>query len=269
MIGVGAANISAGFLQGFAVSTSGSRTAVAEQSGAKSQLTGVVGAGVVAVLLLFLNRCSPTSRSRRSPRWSSPRRCRCWTSTRSAATVAVRPSALLLSLAATVGVIVFGVLEGIVVAIVLSVLMFFRRSWWPHGAVLGHVEGLDGWHNVDDYPAAGRGPGRRRVPLGGAALLRQRRSVPRPDPPAGPRGAIRSGSCWCARRSPTSTSPPPACSSSSTASSTTTASTWRSSRCAPGCRISSRSTGSWPTLDDDHFYPTIDQAVTAIDRHET
>ena len=54
MIGIGAANIAAGFVQGFAVSTSGSRTAVAEQSGAKSQLTGVVGAGVVVVLLAVL-----------------------------------------------------------------------------------------------------------------------------------------------------------------------------------------------------------------------
>ena len=55
MIGIGTANIAAGFFQGFAVSTSGSRTAVAEQSGAKSQLTGVIGAGVVALLLLFFN----------------------------------------------------------------------------------------------------------------------------------------------------------------------------------------------------------------------
>ena len=55
MIGMGAANITAGLFQGFAVSTSGSRTAVAEQSGAKSQLTGVVGAGLVVVLLCFLN----------------------------------------------------------------------------------------------------------------------------------------------------------------------------------------------------------------------
>ncbi len=52
MIGVGAANVAAGFFQGFAVSTSGSRTAVAEQSGAKTQLAGLVGAGLVAVLLL-------------------------------------------------------------------------------------------------------------------------------------------------------------------------------------------------------------------------
>ena len=53
MVGIGAANVAAGFVQGFAVSTSGSRTAVAEQSGAKSQLTGVIGAGVVAMVLLF------------------------------------------------------------------------------------------------------------------------------------------------------------------------------------------------------------------------
>ena len=76
MIGIGAANVAAGLFQGFSISTSGSRTAVAEQSGAKSQLTGVVGAGLVVVLLLFLNSCSPTSPRPRSPRSSSPRRCR-------------------------------------------------------------------------------------------------------------------------------------------------------------------------------------------------
>ena len=55
MIGIGSANVAVGFFQGFAVSSSSSRTAVAEQAGAKTQLTGLVGAGVVAVLLLFFN----------------------------------------------------------------------------------------------------------------------------------------------------------------------------------------------------------------------
>ena len=55
MIGLGSANVAAGLFQGFAVSTSGSRTAVAEQSGAKSQVTGLVGAGAVVLMLLFLN----------------------------------------------------------------------------------------------------------------------------------------------------------------------------------------------------------------------
>jgi anti-anti-sigma factor len=59
----------------------------------------------------------------------------------------VRRTAWGLSLAATLGVVFFGVLEGILIAIVLSIFLFFRRSWWPHGAVLGRV--ADGtWHSV-------------------------------------------------------------------------------------------------------------------------
>lgn len=55
--------------------------------------------------------------------------------------------------------IFFGVLQGIVIAISLAVLLFFRRSWWPHGAVLGEVEGLDGWHRVDLHDSAREAPG--------------------------------------------------------------------------------------------------------------
>ncbi|MGB8381777.1 MAG: SulP family inorganic anion transporter, partial [Dermatophilaceae bacterium] len=152
MIGLGTANLAAGLFQGFAVSTSGSRTAVAEQSGAKSQLTGLVGAAMVALLLLFLNglladlpqtalaavvitaalslmNLSVLARYRR-----------------------VRTSSLLLSLVATLGVVFFGVLEGILIAIVLSIVLVFRRSWWPHGTVLGRA--ADGtWHdNTADLP---------------------------------------------------------------------------------------------------------------------
>ena len=154
MIGMGAANLAAGFFQGFAVSTSGSRTAVAEQSGAKSQVTGLVGAGLVAVLLLFLN-CLLADLPQ--------------TTLAAVVIVAalslmdfgilrrywrVRKSALALSLVATAGVVLFGVLWGIGLAVILAILMFFRRSWWPHGAVLGQVEGVSGWHSVDTYPDA-------------------------------------------------------------------------------------------------------------------
>ena len=159
MVGMGAANVAAGLFQGFAVSTSGSRTAVAEQSGATTQLTGVVGAAVVALLLLFLTGLL--------------------TDLPQAALAAVvivaafslidiavlrryfrvRKSALAISLVASAGVILFGVLQGIVVAVVLAILLFFRRSWWPHGAVLGKVEGLEGWHNVRRYPDARQIPG--------------------------------------------------------------------------------------------------------------
>jgi MFS superfamily sulfate permease-like transporter len=56
-------------------------------------------------------------------------------------------------------VIVLGVLPGIVIAIVLAVLLFFRRSWQPHGAILGEVENLEGWHNVERYSDARERPG--------------------------------------------------------------------------------------------------------------
>jgi MFS superfamily sulfate permease-like transporter len=55
---------------------------------------------------------------------------------------------------ASLGVILIGVLEGIVIAIFLAVLLFFRRNWWPHGAVLGEVDGLDGWHSVAIHDGA-------------------------------------------------------------------------------------------------------------------
>ena len=154
MIGIGAANLAAGVFQGFAVSTSGSRTAVAEQSGAKSQLTGIVGAGVVVALLLVFNSLLA----------DLPQSVLAAVVIAAAVSLMnldalrryaqVRPSALVLSLVATLGVIVFGVLQGIVLAIVLAVLLFFRRNWWPHGAVLGRVDHLEGWHDIDSNPGA-------------------------------------------------------------------------------------------------------------------
>lgn len=159
MVGMGAANLAAGFFQGFSISTSGSRTAVAEQSGAKSQLTGVVGACLVLLLLLFLNTLLA----------DLPQTALAAVVIAAALSLLdlgvlrryyqVRRSSLLLSLTATAGVVLFGVLQGIVIAIVLSILLFFRRSWWPHGAVLGQVKGLDGWHNVNTFPDATQIPG--------------------------------------------------------------------------------------------------------------
>ena len=159
MIGLGAANLAAGFFQGFSISTSGSRTAVAEQSGAKSQLTGIIGAGLVVLLLLFLNSLLA----------DLPQTALAAVVITAALSLLdlgvlrryyrVRRSSLLLSLTATTGVVLFGVLQGIVLAIVLSILMFFRRSWWPHGAVLGQIDDLDGWHDAATYPGATQIPG--------------------------------------------------------------------------------------------------------------
>jgi high affinity sulfate transporter 1 len=146
MIGIGSANIVAGFFQGFAVSTSSSRTAVADQTGAKSQLTGLVGAGVVALLLVFFNgllRNLPQTALAAVVIAAAFSLVDLGTLRRY---LSVRRSSFVLSLVASAGVIFFGVLEGILIAVVLSILLFFRRSWWPHGEVLGQIDGESGWH---------------------------------------------------------------------------------------------------------------------------
>ncbi len=159
MIGIGAANLAAGFLQGFAVSTSGSRTAVVEQAGAKTQLASVVGAGIVAVLLLFFNSLladlpqSALAAVLIGAAFSLLDLrilLRYWR---------VRKSALALSVIASLGVIVLGVLQGIVIAVALAVAIYFRRGWQPHGAVLGRVDTTGGWHNVERYRDARQLPG--------------------------------------------------------------------------------------------------------------
>jgi high affinity sulfate transporter 1 len=159
MIGVGAANIAAGFFQGFPVSTSGSRTAVAAENGAKSQLSGLVGAGAILLLLLFapgLLRDLPQpalaavviAASASLADISGVRRLR-----------RQRRSDFLLSLAAFLGVAFFGVLPGIAIAVGLSIGNVFRRAWWPHQAVLGRVEGRAGYHDSQFTPTTHHLPG--------------------------------------------------------------------------------------------------------------
>jgi high affinity sulfate transporter 1 len=159
MIGIGGANIAAGLFHGFAVSTSGSRTAVAEQSGAKSQVAGLVGAGLVAILLLFLNSllaALPQSALAAVVIVAALSLMDVATLRRY---VRIRRSAFSVSLVASAGVILLGVLQGIVVAVALAILLFFRRNWWPHGAVLGRLEDGRGWHDVEVHPGSVQIPG--------------------------------------------------------------------------------------------------------------
>jgi high affinity sulfate transporter 1 len=157
MIAIGTANVAAGFFQGFAISTSGSRTAVVEEAGAKSQLSSLVGAGLVLVLLVFLNsllKDLPQSALAAVLIGAALSLLNLGALRRYAQ---VRKSALLLSLTATAGVIAFGVLAGIVIAIVLAVGLFFVRNWQPSVAVLGRTPA--GWHDVRENPAGVEVPG--------------------------------------------------------------------------------------------------------------
>src|SRR5580704_5177373 len=154
MIGIGGANIAAGLFQGFAVSTSGSRSAVAEQSGARTQLSGLVGAGLILIMLvavpgLFRNLPQPTlaavvmAAAYSLADVSGMRRL--WS---------VRRTEFGLAIAAFLGVALLGVLPGIGIAVGLSILNVFRRSWWPYSASLGRVDSIPGYHDVRFYPEA-------------------------------------------------------------------------------------------------------------------
>jgi high affinity sulfate transporter 1 len=159
MIGIGAANLAAGLFQGFPVSTSGSRTAVAERAGAKTQVTGLVGAvAIVLILLLFpgLLRDLP------QPILAAVVIAASLSLADLRGTVRLyrmRRAEFLLSLAAFLGVVLLGVLPGIALAIALSIGNVFRRAWWPYQTVLGRVPGLPGFHDVRSYPDAEVPPG--------------------------------------------------------------------------------------------------------------
>jgi len=159
MIGLGAANLAGGFFQGFAISSSSSRTPVAEAAGAKTQVTGVVGAIAVALLLVF-----------------APNLLKDLPSSALAAVVIAAAIGLFefadlrrilriqawefwLSIACFVGVAVFGVVPGIGFAVLLAIIEFLWDGWRPHFAVLGRVDGVRGYHDVKRYPDARRVPG--------------------------------------------------------------------------------------------------------------
>jgi high affinity sulfate transporter 1 len=159
MIGIGAANVAAGLFQGFPVSTSGSRTAVAEQSGGKSQLTGLVGAAVIAVMLvalpgLFADLPQPTLGAIVTAAALSladlPATRRLWQQ---------RRTDFGISMVAFAGVAFIGVLPGIAVAVALSVANVFRKAWWPYHAILGRVPGTAGLHDTSRHPEAQHLPG--------------------------------------------------------------------------------------------------------------
>jgi high affinity sulfate transporter 1 len=159
MFGIGAANLFAGFFQGFPVSTSGSRTAVAEQSGAKTQLTGIVAALLVLAMLMFvpgLVKNMPNSAlaaiiiAASLSLFDVAELRHLW---------AVRRSEFVLALIALLGVALIGVLQGIVIAVVISIFQLFEKAWRPYSAVLGKPEGLAGFHDLEHFPGAVQIPG--------------------------------------------------------------------------------------------------------------
>jgi high affinity sulfate transporter 1 len=159
MIGLGAANLAAGLFQGFPISSSSSRTPVAEAAGSKTQLTGVVGALTVALLIVVapnLLKDMPSSALAAVViaaalglfEFSDLRRI-----------LRIQPWEFWLSIVCFVGVAVFGAIPGIGLAIVIAVIEFLWDGWRPHYAVLGRVDGIRGYHDIKRYPEARLVPG--------------------------------------------------------------------------------------------------------------
>lgn len=154
LLALGAANAGAALLQGFPVSSSGSRTAIIDGSGGRSQLTGLVAAATTLIVVLFARpalEAIPLPVLGAVVVYAAIRLIEVPELVRFAR---FRRSELVLALTTTLGVLVFGVLLGIAVAIGLSVLDLIRRVAHPHDAVEGYVPGLAGMHDVDDYPTA-------------------------------------------------------------------------------------------------------------------
>jgi len=159
MVGLGAANLATGFFQGFPISSSASRTPVAEAAGARTQLTSVIGALAIAFLLMVapnllqdlpnaalaavviaaaigLFEIGDLKRIYRIQRWEF------W-----------------LTVLCFVGVAVLGAIPGIGLAIAVAIAEFLWDGWRPHSAVLGRAHGVKGYHDITRYPDARRIPG--------------------------------------------------------------------------------------------------------------
>ena len=179
MVGLGAANLAAGLFQGFPISSSSSRTPVAEAAGARTQLTGVVGALAVALLLL-----AASNLLRNLP-----------TAALAAVVIAsaiglfeiadliriykIEPWEFWLSIVCFLGVAVFGAIPGIGLAVAIAVIEFLWDGWRPHSAVLGRPDNVEGYHDIERYPKARQIPGTRSLSLGRTSVFCQRRVVPR------------------------------------------------------------------------------------------
>jgi high affinity sulfate transporter 1 len=159
LAGIGSANLGAGLFSGFPVSTSGSRTAVAVQSGAKTQLTGIVAAALVLAMLLIAPGLVQAMPQPVLAAVVIAASLSLFDAAELRRLAHVRRSEFLLAVACGLGVAVIGVLQGIVLAVVLSAVYIFQQAWSPYSAVLGRAPGVAGYHDIERFPDAEEVPG--------------------------------------------------------------------------------------------------------------
>jgi len=159
LLAFGAANAAAGLTQGFSVGASVSRTAVNDSMGARTQISGLVSAGTIVIILLFFT--DPVQYLPKAVLGAvivsaaiglvEPQAWR--------ALAAVDPVEVAIAAVTTASVVVLGVLEAMVIAVGLSMIDTVRRSARPHDAVLGWVERLGRYADVSRHPSARITPG--------------------------------------------------------------------------------------------------------------
>ncbi|WP_327169680.1 sulfate permease [Streptomyces subrutilus] len=159
LLALGASNLGAGVLHGYPVSSSASRTALADSAGARTQAYSLVGAACVGAVLLFLGPLlahTPSAALGAIVVYAAVRLIEVGEFRRLAA---FRRREFLLALGCGLGVLALGILYGVLLAVALSVAELLTRVARPHDAVEGMVPGLAGMHDIDDYPTARTIPG--------------------------------------------------------------------------------------------------------------
>ncbi len=159
LIALGVANITSGLFQGFPVSSSASRTPVAEAAGAKTQFTGVVGALCIAILLCFAPNLLQSLPQAALSAVVVSAAIAIFEIKGTLRLYKLRRFEFVLSLVCFAGVATLGVIQGIFAAVILSLLAFVWSAWRPHYAVLGRVDNIKGYHDVFRHPEARRIPG--------------------------------------------------------------------------------------------------------------
>ncbi|MFJ3261827.1 SulP family inorganic anion transporter [Pseudomonas sp. NPDC086581] len=159
MFGLGVANVASGLFQGIPISSSSSRTPVAEAAGSKTQLTGIIGALAVTLLLLVAPNLMEHLPNSALAAVVIAAALGLFEFADLKRIYRMQPWEFWLSISCFVGVAVFGAIPGICIAVVISVIEFLWDGWRPHHAVLGRVDGVRGYHDVTRYPNAWRIPG--------------------------------------------------------------------------------------------------------------
>jgi len=159
LVALGVANVAGALIGGFPVSSSATRTPVAEAAGARTQVTGLVGAVVVVLLLVVEPGLLTNLPSTALAAIVIAAALSLFDLSGAGRLLRLRRSEFGLSIVSFLGVVLFGVLPGIGIAVGLSLLDFIRHAWRPHDAVLGRVPNYKGYHDIERHPDALQVPG--------------------------------------------------------------------------------------------------------------